>query len=167
MEAPLRYAFHPSPIGPLLLIGEPDGQGGVTLVGLEMEGAAHARSVQPGWVEDAAPFAEAMRRLDAYFAGKRPAFDLPLALRGTPFQVRVWEALRTIRYGTTIAYADLARQIGRPGAARAVGAAVGRNPIAVIVPCHRVVGADGSLTGFAGGLARKRVLLATEGIAAG
>lgn len=101
-------------------------------------------------------------QLDQYFAGQRRAFDVPLDPQGTPFQRKVWEALRRIRYGETVSYTELASRIGRPTAARAVGAANGRNPISIIVPCHRVVGASGALTGFAGGLSAKRWLLDLE-----
>ena len=107
--------------------------------------------------------AEARAQLAAYFAGELTAFDLPLAPRGTPFQERVWRALREIPYGATLSYGELARRLGDPRATRAVGAANGRNPLSIVVPCHRVVGADGSLTGFGGGIARKRWLLAHEG----
>jgi methylated-DNA-[protein]-cysteine S-methyltransferase len=104
----------------------------------------------------------AARELDEYLAGTRRSFDLPLAPRGTPFQRAVWEALTAIPYGTTATYAQLATAVGRPAAVRAVGQANGRNPIAVVVPCHRVVGADGSLTGYAGGTDRKAALLDLE-----
>ncbi|MCA8974064.1 MAG: methylated-DNA--[protein]-cysteine S-methyltransferase [Planctomycetes bacterium] len=104
----------------------------------------------------------ARRQLAEYFAGRRREFELPLAPRGTPFQLEVWAALRTIPFGSTCSYADIAARIGRPNAVRAVGAANGRNPIAIIVPCHRVIGRDGSLTGYAGGLDRKRRLLQHE-----
>ena len=107
--------------------------------------------------------AETARQLDAYFAGTRTVFDLPLAPVGTDFQRTVWAALATIPYGETRSYADIARQIGRPSACRAVGAANGRNPISIVVPCHRVVGTSGTLTGFAGGLPAKRRLLQIEG----
>lgn len=106
----------------------------------------------------------AAAQLDDYFAGRRRSFDLPLVPHGTPFQQRVWHALRTIPFGSTCSYADLARAIGQPTAMRAVGAANGRNPIPVIVPCHRVIGRDGSLTGFAGGLDTKMALLRLEGV---
>jgi methylated-DNA-[protein]-cysteine S-methyltransferase len=101
-------------------------------------------------------------QLAEYFEGKRTAFDLPVRPKGTPFQLKVWEALRAIPFGTTISYAELARRVGAPKAARAVGAAVGKNPIGIVVPCHRVVGSNGALTGFAGGLDRKRWLLDHE-----
>jgi methylated-DNA-[protein]-cysteine S-methyltransferase len=108
------------------------------------------------------PLDEARRQLEAYFAGELRDFDLPLAPEGSEFQLRVWEQLRAIPYGETISYGELARRVGDPAAARAVGLANGRNPLPVIVPCHRVIGADGSLTGFGGGLERKRRLLELE-----
>jgi methylated-DNA-[protein]-cysteine S-methyltransferase len=108
------------------------------------------------------PLDEARRQLEAYFAGELREFDLPLAPEGSEFQLRVWEQLRAIPYGETISYGELARRVGDPAAARAVGLANGRNPLPVIVPCHRVIGADGSLTGFGGGLERKRRLLELE-----
>jgi methylated-DNA-[protein]-cysteine S-methyltransferase len=118
--------------------------------------------VDPSRSEDPAAFASVVRQLDEYFAGARTAFDLPLAPRGTPFQRRVWEELARIPFGATVTYGELAARVGHPGAARAVGAAVARNPISIVVPCHRVVGADGTLTGYAGGVARKAYLLAHE-----
>jgi methylated-DNA-[protein]-cysteine S-methyltransferase len=116
----------------------------------------------PGWIETAAPFAEAARQLDAYFAGTLRQFDLPLAPAGTPFQRRVWQGLREIPYGETVSYGELARRIGRPSAVRAVGAANGQNPLAIVIPCHRVIGSDGRLVGYGGGLAAKSALLALE-----
>ena len=157
------HASHPSPIGPLLLVGERDDAGGVRLSGIFMEEHRHGPAVDPSWIEDPAAFREVARQLDEYFAGTRPSFDLPLAPGGTPFQRRVWEELARIPAGTTVTYGELARRAGRPGAARAVGAAVGRNPVSIVVPCHRVVGSDGALTGYAGGIARKAFLLALEG----
>jgi methylated-DNA-[protein]-cysteine S-methyltransferase len=131
-----------------------------------MEHHRDGLSVHPGWrpVDPAAcpVVGDARAQLAAYFAGERTAFDLPLAMRGTAFNLRVWAELRGIPYGETASYADVARRLGSPGAARAVGAANARNPIPIIVPCHRVVGADGSLTGFGGGIERKRWLLAHE-----
>ena len=106
-------------------------------------------------------------QLDAYFARKRKTFDLPIALSGTPFQLRVWAELRRIDFGTTISYRELAERIGKPGASRAVGSANGANPIAILVPCHRVIASDGSLAGFAGGVAVKRALLDHERAGAG
>lgn len=149
----LAFTTVDSPIGALLLLG--DGSG---LRGLYME--PHA--VDPGWERDDAAFGDAGEQLAAYFAGELREFDLELAPVGTPFQRRVWAALREIPYGETTSYGALAARLGKPGAARAVGLANGRNPISVIVPCHRVIGADGTLTGFGGGLDRKRALLAHE-----
>lgn len=146
----------PSPIGPLTLVAV-DGQ----LTGLYMDTQRH-RPVSLGLPGDLAdePFASAASQLAAYFAGELTDFDLPLAPAGTPFQLRVWSALRTIPYGRTWSYADLAQQV--ESASRAVGLANGKNPIALIIPCHRVIGSDGSLTGYGGGLDRKRYLLELE-----
>ena len=160
------HASHRSPIGPLLLVGERDSAGGVRLSGIFMEEHRHGPAVDPSWAEDPAAFREVTCQLDEYFAGSRTSFDLPLAIDGTPFQRRVWAELALIPAGTTVTYGELARRAGRPGAARAVGAAVGRNPVSIVVPCHRVVGSDGALTGYAGGIERKAFLLALEGAAA-
>jgi methylated-DNA-[protein]-cysteine S-methyltransferase len=157
------HAFHPTPVGRLLLVGERDAAGGMRLAGIYMEEHRHGPEVDPSWAEDAAAFAEVARQVDAYFDGSRTTFDLPLAPAGTPFQRRVWDELTRIPWGTTITYGELAARAGHPGAARAVGAAVGRNPISIVVPCHRVVGADATLTGYAGGVERKAYLLALEG----
>jgi methylated-DNA-[protein]-cysteine S-methyltransferase len=146
-----------SPIGPLFLAGETDG-----LRFVSFAGSRHAKKPQREWVEDAIPFAETIRQLQAYFAGKLKEFDLNLILEGTDFQVRVWRALRTIPYGETLSYSELARKIGTPKAVRAVGAANGSNPLPIIVPCHRVIGSNGDLTGFGGGLPIKKKLLALE-----
>ena len=155
----------PSPLGDLLLTAS-DGR----LTGLYM--TPHPELPSPsdragGDAEvdgegDAMVLAAARRQLDEYFAGERRVFALPLAPEGTEFQRQVWAALCDIPYGRTSSYGELARRIGRPGAARAVGLANGRNPVAVVIPCHRVIGADGSLTGYGGGLDRKRLLLALE-----
>ncbi len=157
------HAFHDSPIGPLLLVGEADGAGGARLTGIYMEEHRHGPAVDPAWDTSNTAFDAVARQIDEYFAGARTTFDLPLAPRGTAFQRGVWDELRRIPAGTTITYGELAARAGHPGAARAVGAAVGRNPISIVVPCHRVVGADGTLTGYAGGVARKAFLLALEG----
>ena len=141
-----------SPLGELLLAG--DGQ---ALTALHMDGLP-----APGWRRDPERFREVAEQLRAYFMGELREFDVPLAPHGTPFQQRVWAALRDIPYGATVSYAELAAAVGRPGAARAVGAANGRNPIAVVIPCHRVIGASGTLTGYGGGLPRKRLLLDLE-----
>jgi methylated-DNA-[protein]-cysteine S-methyltransferase len=150
----------PSPVGPLTIVAR---EGGVT--GLYMDAQRHAPDAAefglPGDPADE-PFATAVAQLSAYFAGTLTEFDLPLAPEGTPFQRKVWEGLRAIPYGETVSYGELARRIGRPAASRAVGLANGRNPIAIVVPCHRVVGSDGSLTGYGGGLDRKLFLLTLE-----
>lgn len=153
------YTYFESPVQTLLLTSD-----GTALTGLYMVEHRHRPEVEKDWIQDddAAPFGEAKRQLAAYFAGSRTEFDLPLALQGTPFQQRVWEELTRIPYGDTISYGELARRIGNPNASRAVGLANGRNPISIIVPCHRVIGANGKLTGYGGGLSRKERLLALE-----
>ncbi len=153
----ILYTTHPSPLGELLLIGN-----GESLTGLYMQTQKYARAVQDGWKHDAKPFRAVAAQLDAYFAGELRTFDLPLALRGTDFQRTVWRALREVEFGTTTTYGELARRIGSPNAPRAVGLANGHNPIGIIVPCHRIIGANGSLTGYGGGIERKRWLLAHE-----
>ena len=154
--------FHlsmPSPVGPLLLAADDDG-----LRLIEFDSPRHpmrrTSEWQPGEHE---VLRNARLQLEQYFAGERRDFDLPLAPRGTAFQREVWHALRGIPYGETISYAQLAQRIGKPSAMRAVGAANGRNPLPIVVPGHRVIGADGSLTGFGGGLPTKRFLLELEG----
>jgi methylated-DNA-[protein]-cysteine S-methyltransferase len=153
------HAVVPSPIGLLTLVCA-DG----ALTGLHMEGERHRPPVERfGERDESVPLlVEAARQLTAYFAGRLIDFDLPIWLHGTPFQRRVWAALADIPYGETASYGELAAQIGQPTAARAVGLANGRNPVAVIVPCHRVVGSTGSLVGYGGGLDRKRYLLRLE-----
>jgi methylated-DNA-[protein]-cysteine S-methyltransferase len=146
-----------SPVGTLTMTAV-DGR----LASLHMDDQRHAPAPSPDWVRDDAAFAPVIEQLEAYFAGELTEFDIPLAPAGTPFQLEVWEALRTIPYGETMSYGELARQVGRPGASRAVGLANGRNPIGIIIPCHRVIGADGSLTGYGGGLERKTWLLDHE-----
>jgi methylated-DNA-[protein]-cysteine S-methyltransferase len=137
---------------------------GGTLTGLYFEGESHAPDAGRDWQEDphAEPLRECARQLAGYFNGRREPFDLPLQPRGTPFQQRVWQEIARIPYGETITYAELARRAGAPGSARAAGAATGRNPLSIIVPCHRVVGTRGALTGYAGGVERKARLLALE-----
>jgi methylated-DNA-[protein]-cysteine S-methyltransferase len=147
-----------SPIGPLGLYADGD-----ELVGLELPG----RDPLPAREQRTPVLDRAATQLAEYFAGKRRAFDLPLAPRGTGFQERVWRALVAIPFGVTCSYGDLAQTIGRPSASRAVGAANGKNPIAIIVPCHRVIGANGTLTGYGGGLPIKRWLLDHEAKLAG
>lgn len=150
------YTIYDGPEGPLLIAVDEEGR----VVRLHfVDGPL---PIGDGWIEDQDALKEAARQLDEYFAGDRTEFDLELAPQGTPFQLDVWQQLRRIPYGETISYGDLAKRVDRPGAARAVGAANGQNPIAIIVPCHRVIGADGSLTGFGGGLPWKRWLLNRE-----
>jgi methylated-DNA-[protein]-cysteine S-methyltransferase len=153
----LYHATIASPVGDLLLISD-----GERLRGLHMQDGRRPRHVEPDWLGAVEPFAGAREQLGEYFAGERTEFDLPLAPEGTPFQERVWRALRAIPYGQTASYGDLADRIGQPTASRAVGLANGRNPISIIVPCHRVIGASGKLTGYAGGIERKRFLLELE-----
>jgi methylated-DNA-[protein]-cysteine S-methyltransferase len=152
-----HYTTFDSPIGELLLVGD-----GEALSRLHMMGSRHRVTVNPAWHRDDGAFGEVRTQLDEYFAGERREFDIPLDMRGHEFERRVWEELRVIPYGETASYGEIANRIGSPGAARAVGLANGRNPVAVIVPCHRVIGADGSLTGYGGGLERKRLLLELE-----
>jgi methylated-DNA-[protein]-cysteine S-methyltransferase len=146
-----------SPVGRLTLVAA-DG----ALVGLYMDEQRHRPSIESFGASDATLFDEATRQLDAYFAGGRTDFDLPLAPQGTPFQQRVWAELCEIPYGTTRSYGELAHRIDQPTASRAVGLANGRNPIGIVVPCHRVIGASGKLTGYGGGLERKQFLLDLE-----
>jgi methylated-DNA-[protein]-cysteine S-methyltransferase len=152
----MLYTRFESPIGELLAVGD-----GLALHGLYMQEGRTAIDVRADWEPADEPFAVVRAQLADYFEG-RTAFDLPLAMQGTPFQLRAWQALQDIPYGETISYGEQARRIGRPADPRAVGQANGRNPIAVIVPCHRVIGADGSLTGYGGGVERKRHLLDLE-----
>ncbi len=151
------HTYLDSPLGELLLTGD-----GEYVTGLYMPLQKHAPEPGSGWVRNDAVFVEAVRQLNAYFNGELRAFSLPLAPSGTSFQRQVWSGLQDIPYGETWSYSQLARHIGQPGASRAVGLANGRNPIAIIIPCHRVIGANGSLTGYGGGLDRKRWLLAHE-----
>ena len=153
----MYYCYLSSPVGDLLLAGEEDA---LSLVAFPGEGRKH--DPDPDWIYNEKPFAEARRQLNEYFAGERKTFELPLKLTGTEFQVRVLEELQRIPYGETQSYRDIAERIGRPKAVRAVGAANGRNPIPIIVPCHRVIGSHGELTGFGGGLDTKEALLRLE-----
>ncbi|WP_156722213.1 methylated-DNA--[protein]-cysteine S-methyltransferase [Streptomyces apocyni] len=147
-----------SPYGPLTLVAT-DG----VLSGLYMTDQRHRPAEETFGSPDDTPFDEVVRQLRAYFVGGLKEFDLPLHLEGTPFQRSVWDGLREIPYGETRSYGELAEALGKPGASRAVGLANGKNPIGIIVPCHRVVGAHGSLTGYGGGLERKQRLLDFEG----
>jgi methylated-DNA-[protein]-cysteine S-methyltransferase len=160
------YARHASPLGPLLLVGERTSDGRTILTGCYLPDHRRGPVVDAAWQEDPDAFAGVGSAIDAELAGREPRTTVEVAFPGgTRFQRQVWEELRRIPRGTTITYAELAARLGRPGAARAVGSAVARNPISIVVPCHRVVGSDGSLTGYAGGLERKRALLAMEGAA--
>lgn len=151
-----------SPLGTLLLVAGVD-RDGPLLRGLYFDRAPHAKGVVPtGAREDAGVFGEILMQLEEYFEGERVTFALRLGPRGTPFQREVWRALSSIPYGDTTTYAELASSIGRPRAVRAVGAANGRNPLSIVVPCHRVIGQGGALTGYAGGVENKRILLELE-----
>jgi methylated-DNA-[protein]-cysteine S-methyltransferase len=153
----ITYTTIESPVGPLLLAGDERGLRRVSFLN-----SKRSAPLQPDWKQDRGPFTEVIRQLQEYFGGALKDFDLPLSLEGTEFQLRVWRSLRTIRYGETISYGQLAQRIDKPDAVRAVGLANGCNPIPIIIPCHRVIGSDGSLTGFGGGLPNKKKLLALE-----
>lgn len=154
---PVFYATMNSPLGELLLTSN-----GTHLTGLFMTPHRHGPTRDGSWTRDDAKFSETTRQLREYFGGTRTRFDIPCAAHGTPFQKSVWAALTRIPFGATCSYADIARDIGNPKAVRAVGLANGRNPISIIVPCHRVIGANGSLTGYGGGIERKEWLLKHE-----
>ena len=153
------YDYFQSPHGRMLLVADDKGLTSVSFIGQK-----YAPRIGADWQRAAGHplLRQAKRELAEYFSGKRKRFSVKLAPCGTPFQRSVWKAIAGVGFGRTIAYAELARRAGRPGSARAAGAATGRNPIGVIVPCHRIVGSNGSLTGYAGGLAKKRALLALE-----
>ena len=151
------YTTFDSPIG--LLLAARHGRG---LTRLDMQGGRRPVAIDPRWQRRDDAFADVRTQLAEYFDGRRRTFELELAPAGSPFELRVWRTLLEIPYGETASYGAIAARVGAPGAARAVGLANGRNPIAVIVPCHRVIGADGSLTGYGGGLERKRLLLDLE-----
>lgn len=153
----MRYAYADSPIGRLLLVGDTD-----RLEAIRFPVDGRPAEARPEWREDPGAFHEATAQLAEYFRGERREFSLALAPRGTPFQQRVWRALQSIAYGQTATYLDVARAIGEPSAVRAVGHANGRNPIPIVIPCHRVIGSNGSLTGYGGGLPVKRFLLTLE-----
>jgi methylated-DNA-[protein]-cysteine S-methyltransferase len=154
------YDLYESPYGRILLVASDEG-----LSGVYFDGQKYHPRIEAGWRLDArhAPLRQAKRELAEYFGGERKRFETAIAPQGTPFQRAVWKAISTVDFGTTITYGELARRAGSPGSARAAGAATGRNPIGIIVPCHRIVGSNGSLTGYAGGLEKKRALLALEG----
>ena len=151
------YTETDSPVGPLMLAGTTDA---LAVISFERGRRVPRR---PEWERRAAPFREALGQLRAYFKGTLRDFDLPLAPEGTAFELKVWKALLKIPYGRTISYGELARRIGNPNASRAVGLANGRNPLPIVIPCHRVIGSNGKLTGYGGGLDTKRWLLTLEG----
>ncbi|MGH8637514.1 MAG: methylated-DNA--[protein]-cysteine S-methyltransferase [Burkholderiales bacterium] len=153
------YDLYESPYGRMLIVAA-----GTRLCGVYFEGQKYHAHVEPQWRRDPqhAPLQQARHELDEYFGGERRHFEIAIAAEGTPFQRAVWKAIATVDFGENITYSELARRAGAPGSARAAGAATGRNPLTIIVPCHRIVGSNGSLTGYAGGLERKRALLALE-----
>ena len=153
----MNYTEMESPIGKLFLAADETG-----LREIRFANGRETARPDPSWRKNAEPLVETIRQLQAYFAGERTDFDLPLAPQGTEFQLTVWNLLLTIRYGETISYGELARRIGNPKASRAVGLANGTNPIPIIIPCHRVIGSNGKLTGYGGGLPIKEKLLALE-----
>jgi methylated-DNA-[protein]-cysteine S-methyltransferase len=157
---PMCWYEADSPVGPLFLAGDAD-----ALRCVHFQAGPRPMRAASQWRHDAAPFVLALAQLEEYFRGARRTFRLGLDPQGTPFQLAVWSALRQIPYGETLSYGELARRVGLAGGARAVGLANGANPLPIIVPCHRVIGADGSLTGFGGGLDIKRALLSLEGAA--
>lgn len=153
----MYYCYTTTPIGDLLLAGDGDG---LCMIGFPQ--GKMRRDPEPDWIFNEKPFVETRRQLDEYFAGQRKEFDLALRLSGTDFQVQVLRELQRIPYGETTSYGAIAKRIGRPRAMRAVGAANGRNPIPIVIPCHRVIGSSGDLTGFGGGLDTKAALLRLE-----
>ena len=153
----MKYTYMKSPVGKLLLAGGED-----SLQMICFQRGNRVIGPDPDWIESARTFHEAIRQLRAYFARELREFDLPLAPAGTPFQLSVWNLLRESPYGETISYGELAKRVGNPKASRAVGMANGRNPLPIVVPCHRVIGSSGKLTGFGGGLPTKELLLALE-----
>ena len=153
----MYYCYLETPIGELLLAGDNDG---LSMIGFPK--GSMRREPEPDWIFNEKQLTEARRQLREYFAGERREFDLPVRLSGTEFQVSVLQALQQIPYGETVSYGEIARRIGRPRAVRAVGAANGRNPVPIVVPCHRVIGSTGDLTGFGGGLDTKEALLRLE-----
>lgn len=153
----MYYCYLNTPIGELLLAGEDEA---LSMIGFPK--GSMRRDPEPDWIYNEKPLAKARQQLEEYFAGARKNFDLPLKLNGTEFQVNVLKALLKIPYGETVSYGEIAKRIGKPKAVRAVGAANGRNPIPIVVPCHRVIGSSGDLTGFGGGLDTKEALLRLE-----
>lgn len=153
----MLWTTMPSPVGQLMLVGD-----GEALTGIYLDPHKGGPAIGADWRQDPIALRDAVSQLEEYAAGERRDFDLPLAPRGTDFQLRVWAALRQIPYGTTESYGSLARRVGTPTASRAVGAANGRNPLSIVVPCHRVIGADGAPRGYGGGIENKLRLLDLE-----
>jgi methylated-DNA-[protein]-cysteine S-methyltransferase len=153
----MNYTIYPSPLGDIALAGSDRG-----LSYVDFQLSKRPLTLAPDWARSDAPFEAALEMLDRYFAGERPEFKLTYDLRGTPFQLLVWQLLQTIPCGNTLTYRQVAEQIGKPEAVRAVGTAIGRNPVSLFIPCHRVIGSNGSLTGYAGGLELKARLLEIE-----
>lgn len=153
----MNYALMESPVGELLIVGD-----ATALRRVSFRRGGRPAGIEDDWRRGGAVVARARQQLDEYFRGCRKSFDLPLALSGTPFQMRAWRALQDIPYGATRSYGEQARAMGQPRAVRAVGAANGRNPIAIVVPCHRVIGGGGNLKGYTGGLDIKEFLLDLE-----
>ena len=151
------YTFLESPVGKLLLVADDRG-----LKLINFQDGRHPQEPDPEWMEDRRPFKDVIRQFMAYFSRRSKTFTLKFTLNGTPFQQKVWHALRSIPYGRTVSYGDIARRIGHPNASRAVGAANGKNPLSIIFPCHRVIGHSGELVGYGGGLPIKKSLLALE-----
>jgi methylated-DNA-[protein]-cysteine S-methyltransferase len=156
-DSEIFYWISPSPVGLLLLVGSSDG-----LQALQFQDGAHPLDIQPTWKKSREPFRAVLEQLKEYFDGSRTQFQITLNLQGTPFQRHVWKALQRIPYGQTVSYGEIAKQVARPKASRAVGAANGQNPVSIIVPCHRVIGSNGKLVGYGGGLPIKTALLALE-----
>lgn len=154
---PTFFEIYDSPIGELLLVATED-----SLMEIRFEEERRARDIPPHWRQGGTLCSMAVDQLAAYFAGERQTFELPLSPQGTTFQQLVWKALQDIPYGETISYGELAKRINRPNAFRAVGAANGQNPLPIVIPCHRVIGSNGTLTGYGGGLPRKETLLKLE-----
>jgi len=160
MKSAISYDYLDTPRGRMLLVSSERGLAGAYFVGQK-----HYPKLDKAWTRDRKGMQQAKRELLEYFAGRRERFDMPLDPQGTPFQRAVWREIAKVGFGETISYAELARRAGSPSSARAAGAATGRNPLSVIVPCHRIVGTNGALTGYAGGLGRKKAFLALEATA--
>lgn len=154
----IYYTYMPSPVGEFLVAGSD------AVLQRTAFGESAQYKTEPEWVEDALPLKYATDQLEAYFAGELTVFDIPLAFDGSEFQISVWKALMDVAYGKTASYGDIANILGKPGASRAVGGANNSNHIPIIIPCHRIIGADGALTGFGGGMENKKILLKLEGI---